>query len=315
MKILILCSANSGQIASFIQEQVVELNALGIETDYFLIKQKGITGYLKAREGLLRKISQFEPDLIHAHYGLSGLLGNLQRKVPVITTYHGCDINEFPLRIFSIFSILLSGYNIFVSKKQVGKVKFWLRNYSIIPCGVDYNVFYPVPKKEARLKLGLNQDRKIILFSSTFDRYEKNAPLAIQAVENIANSELIQLKGYTRDQVCLLMNASDVGLLTSFHEGSPVFIKELLACKRPIVSTNVGDVEESIGMIEGCEIVPFKSVAVTKAIQHSFFYDHINVPEGLTLRNDNRKITKDLLNIYKSVVSKNPLLKSTLLFK
>ena len=303
MKILILCSANSGQVASFIQEQVVALNTLGIETDYYLIKQKGVKGYLRARKGLISKINEYKPELIHAHYGLSGLLGNLQRKVPVITTYHGCDINEIPLRMFSVMSILLSGYNIFVSKKQVKKVRIWLRNYSIIPCGVDYSVFYPVPKKEARLKLGIQPDKKIILFSSTFDRYEKNAPLAIEAVKNIPGSELIELKGYTREQVCLLMNACDVGLMTSLHEGSPVFIKELLACNRPVVSTNVGDVEESIGEIDGCEIVPFKTSKVALAIQHSFFYDHINVPKELTERNDNRIISKNLLNIYKSVLN------------
>ena len=38
------------------------------------------------------------------------------------------------------------------------------------------------------------------------------------------------------------MNACDVALLTSIHEGSPQFIKEALACNRPIVSTDVGDV-------------------------------------------------------------------------
>ena len=304
MNILILCSANSGQIASFIQEQVIALNALGIETDYYLIKQKGLTGYLRARKGLINKLNEYKPELIHAHYGLSGLLGNLQRKVPVITTYHGCDINEVPLRIFSVFSILLSGYNIFVSKQQVRKVRMLLRNYSIIPCGVDYSVFYPVAKKEARLKLGIHPDKRIILFSSTFDRYEKNAKLAIHAVENIPGSELMELKGYTREQVCLLMNACDVGLMTSLHEGSPVFIKELLACNRPIVSTNVGDVRESIEMIDGCEIVPFEVPEVALAIQHSFFYNHITVPAGLTERNDNRKISQDLLTIYKTVVNK-----------
>jgi glycosyltransferase involved in cell wall biosynthesis len=48
------------------------------------------------------------------------------------------------------------------------------------------------------------------------------------------------------------LNAADVLLLTSDHEGSPVVIKEAMACNLPIVSTNVGDVSEVIGGVEGC---------------------------------------------------------------
>lgn len=303
MKVLMVCSKNSGKIAPFITEQAESLVQIGVQVDFFTVEQKGIMGYLKNQKPLMYKINEYHPDIIHAHYGLSGLLANFQRNIPVITTYHGSDINEFQLRIFSIFTILLSKYNIFVSKKQVEKVKFWLGKNSVIPCGVDYTTFFPVPKSEARLKLGLSPDKKLILFSSTFDRVEKNASLAIEAVKKIPGSELIELKGFTRDEVCLLMNACDVGLLTSLHEGSPMFVKELLACNRPIVSTNVGDVEELISDIDGCSIVPFNVAAVTKAIQESHQYEEINVPESILERNNNQLIAKRLISVYNSVLN------------
>ena len=48
------------------------------------------------------------------------------------------------------------------------------------------------------------------------------------------------------------MNAADVLILCSDTEGSPVVIKEAMACNLPIVSTAVGDVPAVIQHVEGC---------------------------------------------------------------
>ena len=93
MKILIVCSKNSGKIAPFILEQGESLLRLGVEVDYYPIVGKGFMGYWKSRKSFLHKIKTCQPDIIHAHYGLSGLLANSQRKIPVVTSYHGSDIN------------------------------------------------------------------------------------------------------------------------------------------------------------------------------------------------------------------------------
>jgi len=50
------------------------------------------------------------------------------------------------------------------------------------------------------------------------------------------------------------LNASNVLLLTSLHEGSPTVVKEALACGLPVVSVDVGDVAERIEGIEGCHL-------------------------------------------------------------
>ena len=86
MKILILCSKNSGRIAPFITDQVEALQKAGVVCEYFTVEGKGVKGYLRNFIPMMRKIREFQPDIIHAHYGLSGLLANLQRKVPVVTT-------------------------------------------------------------------------------------------------------------------------------------------------------------------------------------------------------------------------------------
>ena len=114
MKVLIVCSKNSGKVAPFITEQAESLRKSGIEVEYFTIVGKGIEGYLKNYKLLQQAIKNIHPDIIHAHYGLSGLLANLQRRIPVVTTYHGSDINEPKVYPFSRLCMILSKKNIFV---------------------------------------------------------------------------------------------------------------------------------------------------------------------------------------------------------
>ena len=118
MKILVVASNNRNSFAPFVMEQVESLRSIGCVVELFGIVGKGVKGYLSSLPELKQKINEFNPDVIHAHFGLCGLLANLQRIVPVVTTYHGCDINNIKLRPLSLPSLILSKYNIFVSKNQ-----------------------------------------------------------------------------------------------------------------------------------------------------------------------------------------------------
>ena len=254
MKILIVCSKNSGRIAPFITDQVEALQEAGVNCEYFTVEGKGIKGYLLNLLPLWRKISVWKPDIVHAHYGLSGVLANLQRKVPVVTTYHGSDINNPKVRRFSKIAIRLSAWNIFVSQKNI-QLSGVEKRFSLIPCGVDTKVFKPMDKAVCRQKFGFDPDEKMILFAGAFDNKVKNPELAMEAVAKIPDARLLELKGYNRTQVAELMNAVDVCLMTSHTEGSPQFVKEAMACNCPVVSVNVGDVEDLLQGVEHCEIV------------------------------------------------------------
>ena len=268
MKILIVCSANSGQVAPFIQEQVDSLERAGMKLEYFLIEGKGWIGYLKNQKKLKAKIKLFQPDIIHAHYGLSGLLANLQRRVPVVTTYHGSDINNVKVFPLSWIAMMLSSHNIFVSERN--RKKSGLKHkQSLIPCGVDIYLFSPYNKQKARLDLGLDLNKKFILFAAAFDNKVKNSELAINAVALHPEANLLELKGFTREQVVLLMNAVDVALMTSFTEGSPQFIKEVMACNCPIVSVPVGDVPEVVADIKGCFISTYETSDVAEKLKQA----------------------------------------------
>ena len=270
MKILIIASGNSGKISPFVQDQVNSLKELGLTFDYFLIKGKGILGYLKNFPLLNYTIKNNDYDLLHAHYGLSGLLATIQFELPVLITFHGSDINLNTNYLFSRLAANLSSDNIFVHPSLPKKLKFYSKNLNIIPCGIDLKTFQPMPKLTARKLLGLDTATKYVLFSSAFNNPIKNAPLAIKVTESLKNTKLIELNNYTKKEVNLLMNASDLLLITSFSETGPIVAKEALACNCPIVSTDVGDVKMIINNIYNCFITDYDSEEIQKKIKIIF---------------------------------------------
>ncbi|HOU96412.1 MAG TPA: glycosyltransferase [Bacteroidales bacterium] len=275
----------------------------GISIRYFLIQGKGIRGYIKNRVLLKKEIMEYNPDIVHAHYGFSGLLANLQRKVPVITTFHGSDINLITNRPFSVLTSLLSKSSIFISQKLSRKLIIKGRS-AIIPSGVDLDLFFPVDKVESRKQLGLPIHEKLVLFAGSFDNRIKNYPLAKAATDSLNNVRLIEMKGYKRKEVALLMNACDVALLTSIHEGSPQFIKEALACNRPIVSTDVGDVRILMENVEGCFIAKPDSVDIAGKISQAMHFE--NAPNGrqriIDLGLELNTIAAKIIDVYHSVL-------------
>jgi glycosyltransferase involved in cell wall biosynthesis len=198
------------------------------------------------------------------------MIANLQRKVPVISTFHRSDINNPKTRWISKIAIRLSRMNIFVSEKMRSIAGNPLHSM-VIPCGVDINEFYPMDKIQCRKQLEMDMNKTYILFSKGFSNQVTNYPLAKQSVEILRTKgidvELVELKGYTRKQVVQLMNACDCGLMTSFNEGSPQFVKEALACNCPIVSTDVGDVSEQIMNLANCYVASFDPKIVAEQIE------------------------------------------------
>lgn len=301
MRVLIVKSGNADYISPFILDQVIALKKKDVEIEYFLIKGKGILGYLKNYKNYKKKIRKFKPKIIHAHYGLSGLFANLQRIVPVVVTFHGCDINVPKQRLLSNIASKLSSKSIFVSDNLAKKLH--IKNPIVIPCGVDMDIFYPKNKAILRSRLGLSNNKKYILFSSSFSNYVKNYPLAQEAISKISNIdiELIELKGFNRIEVSSLMNAVDAALLTSIREGSPQFIKEALACNCPIISTDVGDVKSTIKNIQGCFIAKNDSQDIAIKIQEALKYEKSFGRDEIK-HLDNNLVADKIINVYKSII-------------
>lgn len=302
MKVLIVASNNKGSFAPFVVEQADALRRCGCEVDLYGVSGKGVSGYLMNLSALKEKIRAFQPMVVHAHYGLSGLLANMQRKVPVVTTYHGSDVNDPKVYYFSRMAMRLSEWNIFVSRGIMEKAKATKKS-SLIPCGVTLEDFQPVDKMEAINRLGLQPNKKYVLFAGAFDNAVKNAALARDVVRGLG-VDLMELKGYTREEVNLLFCAVGALLLTSYNEGSPQVVKEAMACGCPIVSVDVGDVKERFDGLAGCFVAQGREPQeLAELLQKALSFEGRTegrkrlVIDGL----DNTSIARRLFEIYERV--------------
>lgn len=303
MEVLWVYSENSGRMAPFLKEQADSLTKMGVAITYFGLTKRGILGYLLEVKRLRRYLKINDFDLIHAHYGLSGLVAVLQNSIPVITTFHGCDVNRLKLRILSWIPFLRSYKNIFVSKRQE-RLFYGLKKGKsyIIPCGINFDQFQPLEKVVARKKLNLPIDKFLVLFSSAFDIPVKNSKLAKDALEILGEEYiLLELKGYSREQVVELMSASDIGLLTSLREGSPMFIKEMMALNKPVVSTDVGDVRERFGSLNGYFLTSNDPFEIADAIKKTLTFQVTSGRDNI-LYLDNEKIAKRISQLYQEVI-------------
>ena len=304
MRVLVVARCKNGHYAPFITEQMAAIQKQGVECEFFGITGKGIAGYLRQFPSLIKAIRSFRPDLIHAHYGLCGLLANYQRKVPVVTTYHGSDINDTKAFQLSKKAIRRSRFNIFVSQKNVNIARPE-KNYALIPCGINLNDYPLIDKAEARRIMGLDPSKKYILFAGAFDNRVKNAPLAQEAMKRVPESTLLELKGYSRSQVATLMQAVDAILMTSFTEGSPQVIKEAMACGCPIMSVDVGDVKERIGEIPGCYIAGRDAEDIANKLKEALAFEGRTLGRATVLDDglSNESIASRIISIYKSLIS------------
>jgi len=312
MKVVTICrevpantTTHNYPIAEFVYEQNKSLERLGVNFDYYLIKSGGYKNYTKQVYDFRHylKKNNYRYDVVHAHGGHVGLIANSQRKVPVVTTYHGSDINNRFTRKISTIALYLSRENIFVSSSLLKKVQKFVTG-NVIPCGVDFDIFKPLEKIKCRNELGFKETDKILLFAGNSENKVKNYKLAKSAIELIDQKYLIiELRYFKRGEVNLLLNAADVLLLTSLTEGSPQVIKEAMACNCPIVATDVGDIKEVIGYTDGCYITTFNPSDVAEKIQAALLFGKRT--EGrLRIRNlDNDTIAKKIIDVYNSAIS------------
>lgn len=250
MKILEVCRYKENfleRMAPFVREQGEAIRALGHEVEYFLVKGN----YLKAVGVLKKKIREYRPDVIHAHFGLSAIPCVLQTEVPVVITFHDGETHFWYVNLLSSLCAIRAKHVIYVAPhvRELSYLK--AKKYSIIPCGVPMEQMAVTPKEEARKQLGWDPNKKYILFGGAFDNLRKNYPLLKEAVSIIDNQkskiEVIEMRGLSRFDCVLRMNAADLFALPSHREGSPQALKEAMAVNCPCLATDIADVRILFG--------------------------------------------------------------------
>jgi glycosyltransferase involved in cell wall biosynthesis len=272
---------------SFVRDEAEALRAAGVDVDvYFVNGRANKLNYLRMPFGFFDRVRRIDYDVIHVHHSFCGLIATLQHHIPVVWTFHEGEISgntadalrEQPIKRFT-YSKRMKRY---VARKvdMVVVVAEHLReplrrpDALWMPSGIDWKRFAPMDSGEARRQLGLADNRRYVLFPAAPSRVEKRYELARRGVDRLREMwpdtrdvELIALDNVPHERVPLFMNASDVVLMTSAFEASPVTIREALACNVPVISTDVGDARVVMKDIIGCRIVEPDPERIAEALR------------------------------------------------
>jgi glycosyltransferase involved in cell wall biosynthesis len=142
-----------------------------------------------------------------------------------------------------------------------------------IPNPLDINLFKPTDKAEARLKLNLPADKKLILFAAAkvtviwkgFSYFQEALKILKEQIANPGDIELVILgesdAGINEtlpfkthalgrisgiEKIALIYSAADVFTISSIQENLPNTIMEAMACGTPAVGFEVGGIPEMI---------------------------------------------------------------------
>ncbi|MGQ1889280.1 glycosyltransferase family 4 protein [Thermophagus sp. OGC60D27] len=306
-KVLFVCSGTSnGCCTAAIEQQARALKKSGVEVQFFRIQGKGLFAYLRAILRLKRYMSGHPSEMVHAHYGLSGMTAWLAGARPLVVSLMGSDVYgkrwlRAGVRIFSRYCWPLT---IVKSREMAERLK--VKGLRIIPNGVDMQLFREIPKEEAKEQVGFSR-KPVILWPANPGREVKNVALAMEVVKHMKNftGEFKMVWGKPTEQMVWYYNAADVVLITSKWEGSPNVVKEALACNVPVVSTDVGDVKRWLRHAKGCFVCPSDAKMLAGGMEKALQVKGRTNGREQIKELDNKSIVNQLLMIYAEVKDKS----------
>ena len=240
-----------------------------------------------------RKHNNLQYDLVFSHYWLSGWVGEyLQRwwNVPHVMAFHtlgavknaiGIGKVEPELRIETETRLARNCHHIIAATEK--EKDDLIRHYgssperiSVIPCGVNLDLFQPVNREMAKQQLGFADD-KIILYVGRIEPL-KGIDRLLWAMSYLQNGHGLRVviiggDGHSRTEVARLQklsrslhiedsvtfsgmvkheklpcfySAATVCVIPSYYESFGLVALESMACGTPVVATNVGDLKSII---------------------------------------------------------------------
>jgi len=294
---------------TFVAEQVDDLRQIGVEVSVLHFDgTDDRMNYARAARAFRRAMRSGGFDLVHAHYGLVGAIAVSQRRIPVVTTFHGGDFTGLVPWHAAISRIVARLSTPWVCPPG-GDPRLGLEAAAVIPVGVNTTLFRPGDRSAARRALGLDESAPYALLLGARDDPNKRPDLFDAAVEHaratVPGLRTRSLEGLDRDEVVLLMNAVDVGVLTSDTEGSPVAVREALACNTPVVSVPVGSVPMVLSGLPGCAVEPYDPPRLGEAIVGALSAGRPQSLRDRALESSGRSVAERLVSVYDEVVGRS----------
>ncbi|MET3158131.1 teichuronic acid biosynthesis glycosyltransferase TuaC [Bradyrhizobium diazoefficiens] len=292
---------------AFVCQQVEQLRRFGHTVDVIdILGSQSKMNYLRCTLDVVRMTSAVAYDIVHAHYGYSAYPAMFRLRAPLVITLHGTDVigqsifERLSTRAVSHFADAV----IVVSEELRRRIPG-----IVIPCGVDLGVFKPYDRDKARARLGWPKDKHIVLFPFDPARPEKRYDLARASIERLVqegvDAELMTVVNVPNGEMPWCYSAADALLLCSDYEGSPTSIKEALACNRPVVATDVGDVGELLNGIAGTRICPQDAGTIARNLREVFDWSRSSEFRGRAAmaRYDQVLTVEKIVGVYDDVLS------------
>jgi len=234
-----------------------------------------------------REEEGWEYDVVHSHYWLSAWVGRELSQainVPHVVTFHTLSLIKMQSRAGEIeqterpvveAEVMATADHIiaFSPHERDAMARLYgadARKVSLVPCGVDLEVFRPLDQKSVRSRLGLNGE-KILLYvgrvepikgldllvetAAQMDSAEGVRMMVVGADVN-GDREMDRVKQLAKerdledkidfvgqvdhDDLPLYYNAADVCVVPSYYESFGLVALESMACGTPVVATRVG---------------------------------------------------------------------------
>jgi teichuronic acid biosynthesis glycosyltransferase TuaC len=325
LRVLMLTTAwpreGQPQTTHFVKRQVDYLRDAGVDVDVFVLRGgRRARNYLRAWREVRGRLAANPYDVVHAQFGQSGLLA-LPSPLPLVVTLRGSDILGIvgpggrKLRLGRVLQALTrfvcrcADAVIVVSAHMQAELPADVAA-TVLPSGLDFELFRPMERDEARRHLGLPLDRHYVLFAGDPAQPRKRHHIAAESIRLASlemSMEMLVAWGVPHTDMPYYMNACDAMVFTSMQEGSPNVVKEALACDLPVVSVEVGDVTERLAGIEGCEVTVDDSPATVAAALVRVLRRGGRVAGRETvLPLDERACTQRLIAIYRSLLHRAP---------
>jgi len=159
----------------------------------------------------------------------------------------------------------------------------------VIPNGVDTSRFHPRSRREARARLGLREDRKVVLFAAADLRDERKGVMYfLESLRHIQAKgwEVITVgrnaraaKAFLRQPVAMkqlgylsgesladAFCAADLYCITAMDDNFPTTVLESLSCGTPVVGFAVGGIPEQVSGGCGMLVAPRDVKGLARAI-------------------------------------------------
>jgi glycosyltransferase involved in cell wall biosynthesis len=270
----------------FVARQMESVEKLGHSVEIEFIRgHHSIKPYLHGVGRVRARVRNGSFDIVHAHYGLTGFVASFQ-PLPLVVSFCGDDLLGTPdgrggftakSRVGVHLSRIAARRAQGIICKSEGLRQALLRARDreralVIPNGVDTLRFSPGDRAEARSRLGLDPQEKLILFphdpgQATRKRFDlaRGATELLQMTD--AGVKLWEVNGISPDALPDCYRAADCLLLTSDHEGSPNVVKEALCCDLPVVSVDAGDVRHWMSLAPGCLLVDRDVASISHGLE------------------------------------------------